>query len=49
MIIDSITMKMWLAKNGYGSNNDKVKQNRKAWKVQLCKNWDFHTIAPRKI
>ena len=49
MIIDSITMKMWLAKNGYSSNNDKVKQNRKTWKVQSRKNWDFHTIAPRKI
>ena len=45
LIVDSITMKMWLAKNGFESNG----QDKQVWKkgkVQQRPHWDFHPGTP---
>lgn len=49
LILDSITMKMWLAQNGYSVENDKNQQIWKKRKVQQRTHWDFHSITPREI
>lgn len=49
LIIDSITMKMWLSKNGYIVENGSNKQVRPKRKVQQCPQWDIFANTPRKI
>lgn len=48
MIVDSITMKMWLAKNGYISNGQD-KQKWKKGKVQQRTYGNFHSNTSRKV
>lgn len=48
LIVDSITMKLWLAKNGYKVDG-KDKQGRTSRKVWKRPQWDFHSIASGKV
>lgn len=51
MIVDSITMKMWLSKNGYlkSSEYDKSKQTWKQRQVQQCPHWDIFSQKSKQV
>ena len=49
LITDSITMNMWLFRNGYAVNDGKDKQSWKKRKVQQRPQWDFHPNTSREV
>ena len=49
LILDPITMKMWLSNNGYKVENGKDKQSWKKGKIQQRAQWDFHPNPSRKV